>query len=209
MAMVLRAIRDLLSKDPELAKLAHSCEEIAKPFDKSDPEPAPKVDSKAFKESSARVQKAFTLYKQMEQNSIAVAKKVESAKAELDKANQQMAESEVKLQEARAGHSAEIGRHLAAFPKGCPVDDPQPQAEQAPAEQAPESASASSGAGAAGSQDVDALRAKAHSLKQALDEHEAALDSALKKRRTNDEDAKKDIESTADDAAMAPAEQVG
>lgn len=211
MGMVLRAIRDMLSKDPGLSALAHSFEEIARPFDSIAPQPAPAVDSEGFKQSSAQVQKASVLFKKMEQQSIAIAKKVEDAAAELERVHQQMADSETKLQEARASHTAEISRHLAAFPKGCPVGASRLQATEPAAGADPPSGSDGYDEPA----DVDTIRAKAQSLKQALAEEEAALERAIretnsgKKRKTDDKDTKDDIEAAAADAAMGAAEQLG
>ena len=211
MGMVLRAIRDMLSKDPGLSALAHSFEEIAKPFDSVDPQPAPAFDSEAFKQSSAQVQKASVLFKKMEQQSIAIAKKVEDARAELERVHQQMADNETGLQEARASHTSEISRHLAAFPKGCPVGASRLQAAEPAAGVDPPAGSA----GYDGPADVDTIRAKAQSLKQALAEEEAALERAIqetssaKRRKTDDKDTKKDTEAEADDAAMGAAEQLG
>ena len=211
MGVVLRAIRDMLSKDPGLSALAHSFEEIAKPFDSVPPHPAPAIDSDAFKQSSAQVQKASALFKKTEQQSIAIAKKVEVARAELERVHQQMAENEAGLQEARTNHTAEINRHLAAFPKGCPVDAPKLQV----AEPAASGFEPSGPRGPDGADDVDTIRAKAQSLKEALAEEEAALARAtketgkIKKRKTDDKDTKSEIEAAGADAAMAAAEQLG
>ena len=147
----------------------------------------------------------------MEQQSIATATKVEVARAELEKVHQQMADNETGIQEARASHTAEINRHSAAFPKGCLVDAPRLQAAEPAAGGCAPSGSRGPDVGV----DVDAVRAKAQGLKEALAEEEAALERAIhekgkvKKRRTDGKDTKDDIEAAGTDAAMGAAEQLG
>ena len=115
----------------------------------------------------------------MEQQSIAIAKKVEIARAELEKVHQQMAKNGTGLQEARANHTAEISRHLAAFPKGCPVDAPRLQA----AEPATGGFEPSGSRGPDGAVDVDTIKAKAQSLKEALAEEDRRQRSQGPSRR--------------------------